>query len=226
MIFVNGSILYLRSFNRINSCRSIPTSTWLVPIQKHPTGFNRINSCRSIPTEFTQKVYSWNPHKVSIVSIHADQSRPLIVAFGVFLHSASFNRINSCRSIPTSMMKTVQAMRKICFNRINSCRSIPTWNRSWLKFNLYWTCFNRINSCRSIPTIKQQNTWSPTNLFQSYQFMQINPDPNGNLYGSSRDIGFNRINSCRSIPTWEQSSHGQQDNMLFQSYQFMQINPD
>ena len=53
--------------------------------------------------------------------------------------------------------------------------------------------------------------------FQSYQFMQINPD---------NSVMVNRINSCRSIPT-----NNGQDEVVdyltpFQSYQFMQINPD
>ena len=66
-----------------------------------------------------------------------------------------------------------------------------------------------------------------SNRFQSYQFMQINPDEgNLNLLHKLQDEGFNRINSCRSIPTWFQRNHIQMCWIRFQSYQFMQINPD
>ena len=62
--------------------------------------------------------------------------------------------------------------------------------------------FNRINSCRSIPTA-QRNLQSGKFMesFQSYQFMQINPDLILRL-------------SCQLVL------------IMFQSYQFMQINPD
>ena len=67
---------------------------------------------------------------------------------------------------------------------------------------LYLRSFNRINSCRSIPTI-DSGFWSfsPQRKFQSYQFMQINPDQ------------------------YDEDSASDEEDM-FQSYQFMQINPD
>ena len=87
--------------------------------------------------------------------------------------------------------------------------------------------------------------------FQSYQFMQINPDEGTFLSSTGQIIcRFNRINSCRSIPTQSQYDRSppcpevsivsiQADQSrrvqeqypnaeieLFQSYQFRQINPD
>ncbi len=112
------------SFNRINSCRSIPTCfsavLWfqLTTFQSYQFmqinpddicvclyaslfgGFNRINSCRSIPTRSIWLSVRRNGLWVSIVSIHADQSRR-----------------NFCKSL---------LIQWLCFNRINSCRSIPT----------------------------------------------------------------------------------------------------
>ena len=113
------------SFNRINSCRSIPTTmygnTILNPstmfqsyqfMQINPDGyntvssfeyvlgFNRINSCRSIPTRIYELSHSYSMYLVSIVSIHADQSRLQIIYLN-YVARHGFNRINSCRSIPT-----------------------------------------------------------------------------------------------------------------------------
>ena len=86
------------------------------------------------------------------------------------------------------------------FNRINSCRSIPTFNFGGCyanyidEFQSYQfmqinpdkvgnhnlhpnvVSFNRINSCRSIPTYWRFHMAKATYMFQSYQFMQINPD--------------------------------------------------
>ena len=65
---------------------------------------------------------------------------------------------------------------RLGFNRINSCRSIPTINSGF--FVLFQrSCFNRINSCRSIPTVEApEDKNTEEKEFQSYQFMQINPD--------------------------------------------------
>ena len=40
-------------------------------------------------------------------------------------------------------------------------------------------------------------------MFQSYQFMQINPDLADIINAPKKAESFNRINSCRSIPTLE-----------------------
>ena len=61
--------------------------------------------------------------------------------------------------------------------------------------------------------------------FQSYQFMQINPDSKYFLVALYSSSGFNRINSCRSIPTRDLGFFATR-LIAFQSYQFMQINPD
>ena len=63
-------------------------------------------------------------------------------------------------------------------------------------------------------------------LFQSYQFMQINPDVKVEFVTKKELLGFNRINSCRSIPTSHSFPIAILSLTLFQSYQFMQINPD
>ena len=90
------------------------------------------------------------------------------------------------------------------FNRINSGRSIPTTNYDTDSRVVTYHGFNRINSGRSIPTISVALfCLSMFSVFQSYQFMQINPDQGKLLRKYSRNPSFNRINSCRSIPTWE-----------------------
>ena len=136
--------------------------------------FNRINSCRSIPTSLSQLMVKLIT-KVSIVSIHADQSRHRNGRDGE-VFTEGFNRINSCRSIPTVFealagvetmpqfqsyqfmqinpdLLTIRILRLSYqrFNRINSCRSIPTWEKR-RKLEERALGFNRINSCRSIPT--------------------------------------------------------------------------
>ena len=64
--------------------------------------FNRINSCRSIPTMSIATTVLDAAENVSIVSIHADQSRPgHALAAERLIGITRFNRINSCRSIPT-----------------------------------------------------------------------------------------------------------------------------
>ena len=90
------------SFNRINSGRSIPTNVIPALPTKEEEGFNRINSGRSIPTSEGIGYAHAFGDEVSIVSIQADQSRPIGLAFvndNTML--AGFNRINSGRSIPT-----------------------------------------------------------------------------------------------------------------------------
>ena len=64
-------------------------------------------------------------------------------------------------------------------------------------------CFNRINSCRSIPTAVSEFIANCLKTqFQSYQFMQINPDiAAADAKAQADKASFNRINSCRSIPT-------------------------
>ncbi len=64
-------------FNRINSGRSIPTEIRLKGKRLLFSCFNRINSGRSIPTIEMVDYHRGNTEIVSIVSIQADQSRPL-----------------------------------------------------------------------------------------------------------------------------------------------------
>ena len=97
-------------------------------------GFNRINSCRSIPTMNT-----WNPkryryYKVSIVSIHADQSRLCLSMFSLFIDSGCFNRINSCRSIPTERsVEYGHSFYQVSFVSIHAdqSRQLPLGSQSW-----------------------------------------------------------------------------------------------
>ena len=188
---------------------------------------------------------------VSIVSIHADQSRLQSCKDSYAQESdwfqsyqfmqinpdqdqeeiderqeISFNRINSCRSIPTTRSRTGKAYWNHSFNRINSCRSIPTklvWHNMW-----YGRAVSivSIHADQSRPKFPKYEDWvadrvsivsihadqsrlddfckwfdSLSEEFQSYQFMQINPDIN--LIGTDTEASY-----------W------------FQSYQFMQINPD
>ena len=165
-----------------------------------------------------------NSTVVSIVSIHADQSRQDWVADREEQHR-SFNRINSCRSIPTfnfggCYAHYIDEFQSYQFMQINPDITISdTLTTSMISFN-------RINSCRSIPT---GSIWSKDgdelDQFQSYQFMQINPDKVGNHNLHPNVVSFNRINSCRSIPTYWRF-HMAKATYMFQSYQFMQINPD
>ena len=116
----------LTSFNRINSGRSIPTWSSQVSDCIWFTGFNRINSCRSIPTE-QNKVEIMANIIVSIVSIHADQSR-------------------HCK---TDMLNKWSSAVSIVSIHADQSRLHPNtnWDESW-RYS-----FNRINSCRSIPTL-------------------------------------------------------------------------
>ena len=87
---------------------------------------------------------------VSIVSIHADQSRQskdckLIETYQRF-QSYQFMQIN-----PDHLTIGLTLGSNISFNRINSCRSIPTLNKA-IALPRALESFNRINSCRSIPT--------------------------------------------------------------------------
>ena len=86
--------------------------------------------------------------------------------------------------------------------------------------------FNRINSCRSIPTVLPHEVelkFSP--VFQSYQFMQINPDLlfiQHELDGTAVSIVSIHADQSR-LKKPNSEAHG---TNRFQSYQFMQINPD
>ena len=112
------------------------------------------------------------------------------------------------------------------FNRINSGRSIPTsWDAE--KQTTCWVLrFNRINSGRSIPTRYKWEFADTIDLFQSYQFRQINPDAVLQKNANKKLKGFNRINSGRSIPTYSWLAADGSEIYMFQSYQFRQINPD
>ena len=114
----------------------------------------------------------------------------------------SFNRINSCRSIPTceediSITYYETWFQSYQFMQINPDRirriNMGLWNNMFQSYQ-----FMQINPDVGITWFKRVLKKS----FQSYQFMQINPD---NEYLESEKIqvlqSFNRINSCRSIPT-------------------------
>ena len=196
------NIYWWLSFNRINSGRSIPTAP--INVGQEPLvfrRFNRINSGRSIPT----KTQTWK--------------------HGLILFQ-SFNRINSGRSIPTKLTNALNAPGHARFNRINSGRSIPTYQDRYMD-PFVGPRFNRINSGRSIPTRLPEEEFNIISIvsivsiqadqsrlqytlngvgmifhvFQSYQFRQINPDPEIWCSFFVYLCCFNRINSGRSIPT-------------------------
>ena len=130
--------------------------------------FRQINpDCSGFQATFMTNV-------VSIVSIQADQSRQVtVVKLLMFLNR--FNRINSCRSIPTKLgLKAKDFYFPVSIVSIHADQS-------------------RLQ--------KVDGTFETIPSFQSYQFMQINPD-NMCIHGIQKPING------------------------FQSYQFMQINPD
>ena len=161
-------------FNRINSCRSIPTARYMEKPLWLNLCFNRINSCRSIPTQ-----------------VHLCHREHIIICF---------NRINSCRSIPTTaeiaLEKCFIVVSIVSIHADQSRQSLVMHTNSEISLG-----FNRINSCRSIPTIALVNEVGEEQMFQSYQFMQINPDKPSTAWQGLMELCFNRINSCRSIPT-------------------------
>ena len=164
-------------FNRINSGRSIPTRNCktikVLVAQVSIVSIQADQSRQSITYSLRL-----NSTEVSIVSIQADQSRLTWVIFIISMIKCCFNRINSGRSIPTSVIrglrtayepfqsyqfrqinpdvkeKNLNRNRKTSFNRINSGRSIPTLMYASAKKKLIGKSFNRINSGRSIPTRK------------------------------------------------------------------------
>ena len=91
--------------------------------------FNRINSGRSIPT-IQSKLGLPAKAFVSIVSIQADQSRPLCLGFAVMVIvdvsivsiQADQSRLEDRKRLNWLLVKS--------FNRINSGRSIPTCERT------------------------------------------------------------------------------------------------
>ncbi len=162
--------------------------------------------------------------------------------------SYQFMQIN-----PDSSGCTAKRLSVERFNRINSCRSIPTWDCvipssppiDWFQSYQFMqinpdkmdgkyfvkikvNSFNRINSCRSIPTEEEVIDYlTPSDLFQSYQFMQINPDSVWILIlqwmkQKFQSYQFMQINP--DLTMWMQ--HYAKILYMFQSYQFMQINPD
>ena len=88
--------------------------------------------------------------------------------------------------------------------------------------------FNRINSGRSIPTLTPHDVViQRVDGFQSYQFMQINPDTrHHSLRCEVRNlvsIVSIQADQSRLVHEMQQSK---QHAGWFQSYQFRQINPD
>ena len=189
--------------------------------------------------------------KVSIVSIHADQSRRKMTALIVLLletfQSYQFMQINPDRCLKWFNQSIERRFQSYQFMQINpdeimaniivnkfypvSIVSIHA-DQSRLGEEMSLKCsfklqgFNRINSCRSIPTEQDLHDVKPHEVFQSYQFMQINPDYKSRNFYLVRKTSFNRNNSCRSIPTLVIIPAKAKYLLKFQSYQFMQINPD
>ena len=212
-------------FNRINSGRSIPTSKRKPQVQLYLEGFNRINSGRSIPTRDYWYVSHYQRWGVSIVSIQADQSRPLLEPQLSIHRRGGFNRINSGRSIPTKgplwsryrnhhvSIVSIQADQSRLINfrdnkigcivvsivSIQADQSRPGLKRLFRKWIL---SFNRINSGRSIPT------WALIGFDEfakEVSIVSIQADQSRHLnyiHELQEQKGrFNRINSGRSIPT-------------------------
>ena len=100
---VANSIRHSLSFNRINSDRSIPTSTNTTWQIRHRCRFNRINPDRSTPTGHWSHQLQ-RSYRVSIVSIQTDQYRQ-VKNRSIGRNSNSFNRINPNSSIPTEEME-------------------------------------------------------------------------------------------------------------------------
>ena len=114
--------------------------------------FNRINSGRSIPTCDNGNAQLWGAENVSIVSIQADQSRLTSGAVFSALEAKSFNRINSGRSIPTSLsVLTFLMYGKVSIVSIQADQS--RLGKKIHGFRWVQPRFNRINSGRSIPTL-------------------------------------------------------------------------
>ena len=187
-------------FNRINSCRSIPTTelTFIPSKAKYKFQsyqFMQINPDLDISQPNTSSLTS-----VSIVSIHADQSRrqsgSRLANRG---NMVSIVSIQADQSRRRCLIKTITSLNG--FNRINSGRSIPTASlKSWKC--AFLSGFNRINSGRSIPTgIRQTNNNAQNKLVS---IVSIQADQSRLLYSSDTFIKL----------------------FTFQSYQFRQINPD
>ena len=139
---------------------------------------------------------------VSIVSIHADQSRRVYVQAKCTnqweFQSYQFMQINPdwtrARSGNPYWNHSFQSYQ---FMQINPDYSaIFPAESSQEAFQSYQ--FMQINP--DIEILDEFN--SEEELFQSYQFMQINPDVKKFLLSLLMIHSFNRINSCRSIPTF------------------------
>ena len=113
-----------------------------------------------------------------------------------WFQSYQFRQINpDCSGFQATFMTNVVSIVSI---QADQSRQVTV-----VKLLMFLNRFNRINSCRSIPTKEILISFiNCRTKFQSYQFMQINPDKEETIdYLTSKDLKF-------------------------QSYQFMQINPD
>ena len=165
-----------KGFNRINSCRSIPTTelTFIPSKAKYKFQsyqFMQINPDLDISQPNTSSLTS-----VSIVSIHADQSR----------RQSGSRLANRGNMVSIVSIQADQSRRRV-------------WSLGNVRF--WVVSIVSIQADQSRPVSDKPITMPKINLFQSYQFRQINPDFCTLPIHSSSCSRFNRINSGRSIPT-------------------------
>ena len=154
-----------------------------------------------INPDLTSKESLWKQKLVSIVSIHADQSRLKMLSSWV-LENLGFNRINSCRSIPTTELTFIPSKAKYKFQsyqfmQINPDLDISQPNTS----SLTSVSIVSIHADQS----RRQSGSRLANRGNMVSIVSIHADQSRQYWLLFLRITilyrFNRINSCRSIPT-------------------------
>ena len=181
LLRIKSHYISKRSFNRINSDRSIPTGTGTIPKCRNWICFNRINPSRLIPTSDTNlkyKVQKWCFNRIN----QTDQSRPDEI---------------SERNPGISEFQSYQS------------RQIIPDDISWLYRPSSWAVsIVSIQTDQSRRELNQAQLDRFLFVFQSYQSKQINPDTASACEAWKTLYSFNRINPDRSIPTWCLRCHG------------------
>ena len=159
--------------------------------------FRQINPDTYYCLWYTLQHISW----VSIVSIQADQSRHVseleLRARISWFQSYQFRQIN-----PDNGKCRWQVAQLGCFNRINSGRSIPTSVKRIHKFHNIDVSIVSIQADQSRRYPRSVGWRRGHKKFQSYQFRQINPDlPTGEwLYKDN--YGFQSYQFRQINPDW------------------------